>query len=54
MRKNLSADNSLFNVGLNIRQARRKRELTLSDIAQHTGIYRIHPGTPSLQPPNSW
>ena len=38
MRKNLSADNSLFNIGLNIRQARRKRELTLSDIARHAGI----------------
>jgi len=38
MRKNLSADYSLFNIGLNIRQARRKRELTLSDIARHTGL----------------
>jgi len=38
MRKNLSADNSLFTIGLNIRQARRKRELTLSDIARHTGL----------------
>ncbi|MCX6991970.1 MAG: XRE family transcriptional regulator [Kiritimatiellaeota bacterium] len=38
MRKNLPADNSLFNIGLNIRQARRKRELTLSDIARRTGI----------------
>ena len=38
MRKNLSADNSLFKIGLNIRQARKKRELTLSDIARHTGL----------------
>ena len=38
MRKNLNADNSLFNIGLNIRKARRKRELTLSAIARHTGI----------------
>ena len=38
MRKNLSADNSLFKIGLNIRQARRKRELTLSAIARHTGL----------------
>ena len=38
MRKNLSADNSLFNIGLNIRQARRKRDLTLSDIARRAGI----------------
>jgi len=38
MRKNLPADNSLFKIGLNIRQARRKRELTLTDIARHTGL----------------
>jgi len=38
MRKNLAADNSLFKIGLNIRHARRKRELTLSDIARYTGI----------------
>ena len=38
MRKNLSADNSLFNIGLNIRQARRKRGLTLSDIARRAGL----------------
>jgi len=34
----MSADNSLFKIGLNIHQARRKRELTLGDIARHTGI----------------
>jgi len=38
MRKKLNADNSLFKIGLNIHQARRKRELTLGDIARHTGI----------------
>ena len=38
MRKNMSADNSLFKIGQNIHQARRKRELTLGDIARHTGI----------------
>jgi len=38
MRKKLATDNSLFKIGLNIRQARRKRELTLSDLAQHTGL----------------
>ncbi|MFH1477901.1 MAG: XRE family transcriptional regulator [Verrucomicrobiota bacterium] len=38
MRKNIATDHSLFKIGLNIRQARRKRELTLSDIARHTGL----------------
>jgi len=38
MRKKLSADDSLFKIGLNIRQARRQRDLTLADIARHTGI----------------
>ncbi|MBU1733890.1 MAG: XRE family transcriptional regulator [Verrucomicrobia bacterium] len=40
MRKNLPADNSLFKIGLNIRHARRKRELTLSDIARRTNLSR--------------
>lgn len=38
MRQKKPADNSLFNVGLNIRQARRKRELTLSAVACRTGL----------------
>jgi transcriptional regulator with XRE-family HTH domain len=58
MRKNLPADNSLFNIGRNIRQARRKRELTLSAIARHTGLskgllskienFRTLPSLPAL------
>lgn len=38
MRKNLSADNSLFKIGLNIRQARKKRAMTLDDIARRTNL----------------
>lgn len=37
MRKNLATDHSLFKIGLNIRQARRQRGLTLSDMAQRAG-----------------
>ncbi len=38
MRKNLVADNSLFKIGLNIRQVRKKRNLSLSDVARRTNI----------------
>lgn len=38
MRKNITTDNSLFKIGLRIRQARREKELTLADIARRTGL----------------
>jgi transcriptional regulator with XRE-family HTH domain len=40
MRKNISTDNSLFKIGLNVRQARKKRDMTLDDIAQRTNLSR--------------
>lgn len=40
MRKNISTDNSLFNIGLNVRQARKKRDMTLDDIARRTNLSR--------------
>jgi len=38
MNRRQRADNSLFKIGLRIRQARRERELTLADIARRTGL----------------
>lgn len=38
MSRSQTADNSLFKIGLNIRQARKKREMTLADIARRTGL----------------
>ncbi|MCG2660690.1 MAG: XRE family transcriptional regulator [Kiritimatiellae bacterium] len=40
MRKNISTDNSLFKIGLNVRQARKKRDMTLDDIARRTNLSR--------------
>ncbi|MBU3984935.1 MAG: XRE family transcriptional regulator [Proteobacteria bacterium] len=40
MRKNISTDNSLFKIGLNVRQARKKRGMTLDDIARRTNLSR--------------
>jgi transcriptional regulator with XRE-family HTH domain len=38
MNQRHNTDNSLFKIGLRIRQARRERELTLADIARRTGL----------------
>ena len=38
MSRKTNADNSLFKIGLRIRQARRERDLTLADIARRTGL----------------
>lgn len=38
MSRKKNVDNSLFKIGLRIRQARRERELTLADIARRTGL----------------
>jgi len=40
MRKNISTGNSLFKIGLNVRQARKKRDMTLDDIARRTNLSR--------------
>jgi len=38
MSRRQKADNSLFKIGLRIRQARREKDLTLADIARRTGL----------------
>lgn len=38
MRKKISTENSLFKIGLNVRQTRKKRNMTLDDIARCTNL----------------
>ena len=38
MRKNISTDHSLFKIGQNVRQARKKRNMTLDDIARRSNL----------------
>jgi len=58
MRKKISTENSLFNIGLNVRQARKKRNLTLDELARRTKLskgllskienFRTLPSLPAL------